>query len=56
MEYCVSRVSNHLNETKSGDLAKQSRKRLMALRKGFSDKENEKQGLIYGLGICEVLP
>ena len=39
---------------KSGDLAKQSRKRPRALRKGFSDKEKEKEGLTYG--ICEVLP
>ena len=40
MEYCVSRNSNRISEMnrKSGDLAKQSRKRL---RKGFSDKEKE---------------
>ena len=41
---------------KSSDRTKQSRKRLRALRKGFSDKDIEKEGLTYGPGMCEVLP
>ena len=58
VEYCISRDSSSISEMnlKSSDRTKQSRKRLRALRKGFSDKDIEKEGLAYGPGMCEVLP
>ena len=32
---------------------KSNRKRLRAVRKGFTDKSKEKEGLVYGAGICD---
>ena len=33
---------------------KSARKRLRAIRKGFGDKEKEKEGEVYGAGICDT--
>ena len=40
---------------KSSDCAKHSRKKHRAIRKGFNDKEKEKEGVTYGPGMCELL-
>ena len=39
---------------KSTDNVKHERKKRRAIRKGFGDKDIEKEGDVYGLGICAV--
>ena len=40
---------------KESDKGKASRKRLRAVRKGFGDKEKEREGVVYGPGICDKI-
>ena len=57
--FSIFQDSNRIMEMgrKSNDNAeKKSRKRPRAMRKGFSDKVKEKEGLTYLHGICEVFP
>ena len=42
-------------ERKSTNATKLSRKRLRAVRKGFGDKDREREGKTYGPGLCEVV-
>ena len=39
---------------KASEQGKTSRKRLRAKRKGFGDKEEEREGVVYGYGICDT--
>ena len=56
-DFCVPRDTKRIKEMdrKSSDHTKKSRKRKMAVRKGFGDKETVKEGLTYGPGMCEIL-
>ena len=38
-------------EQKSLDCNKQRRKKLRAIRKGFADKDEEQEGVVYGAGL-----
>ena len=57
--FVASRDMNRIKEMnrKSSDCAKHSRKKHRAIRKGFNDKEKEKEkeGVTYGPGMCELL-
>ena len=52
-QYCMQRDQNCVEkmEQKSLDCNKQRRKKLRAIRKGFADKDEEQEGVVYGAGL-----
>ena len=53
--FCRKKDISRIKEScrKESDKGKSSRKRLRAVRKGFGDKEKEREGVVYGPGICD---
>ena len=45
--YCIQRKMDQ----KSSDSNKQRRKQLRAIQKGFAEKPEEQEGLVYGAGL-----
>ena len=54
--FCRKKDNSQIKECnrKASDKGKSSRKRLRAIRNGFADKVKEKEGLVYGSGICDT--
>ena len=52
-QHCIQRGKNRVEkmEQKSLDCNKQRGKNLRAIRKGFADKDEEQEGLVYGTGL-----
>ena len=53
--FCRKKDISRIKEScqKESDKGKSSRKRLRAVRKGFGDKEKEREGVVYGPGISD---
>jgi len=53
--FCRKKDIHRIKECdrKASEKGKASRKRRRAIRKGFGDKTSEKEGPLYGAGICE---
>ena len=54
--FCCKKDEERIKECnrKHGEKGKASRKRHRAIRKGFGDKEKEKEGVVYGAGMCDT--
>ena len=53
--FCRKKDISRIKEScrKESYKGKSSRKRLRAVRKGFGDKEKEREVVVYGPGICD---
>ena len=53
--FCVKKDESRIKESnhKASEQGKTSRKMLRAKRKGFGDREKEREGLVHGYGICD---